>query len=317
MSARPSSSLRRARRSLGGLALALLCALPAVAHAAPPANDDFAAAQAVALPGQVTGSNVDATLEANEPATSGEHIGRSVWYRFTPQTTQRVRIDTCRSDVHTELAVYTGDSVGALTELAHSGFECSRGGRVYLDAVAATTYRIRVVGTVGATGAIALALARPQAPSNDDFAAAQPLPIPARVTGSNVDATLEAGEPEPSPYTSGHSVWYRLTAATGAPVRISTCGVGSNSLLAVYTGTSVTGLTEVGRDVGICGFRTMIDVAPAPGATYYVAVRGNGHTADDFTLEVSAATSPPPPPLPPPLLPPPLLLFRGGVPSEM
>jgi len=255
-SPRSKVRLRRTRFALR-VALVLLAGMPAAAQAAPPANDDFAGAQAVQLPAQLAGSNFDATLQAGEPATRSELMGSSVWYRLTVTAAETVRIDTCASPSYTELAVYSGDSLGGLTELTRGENECSRGGRAYLSAQPGTTYHIRVIGPAELGGDVVLAVARPSPPSNDDFANAQALGT-ARVMSTNVDATLEPGEPDPSQFGSGHSVWYRLVATTSGTMVVSACDSLLDTLLAVYTGTTVGSLAEVGRNDDFCGDRRII-----------------------------------------------------------
>ena len=284
----PASSTTWLLRTTSGLCLTLLAlvALPAVAQAAAPINDAFADAQVVRVGDRATGTLAAATLEAGEPATSSPQIVGSVWYALEPTTTEPVRVDTCGRNSNSELAVFTGDGPATLTELTHSQSDCTGGGRVYFTATAATTFHIRVSGYAWASD-FALTVARPQAPANDDFAGAQAIGMPAKIAGSTVDATLEPGEPEPSPYGSGHSVWYRVTPATGESVRLSICGDLSNSFLTVYSGTSVTALTDVSRTTDLCGFRNIVDFTPVANRTYYIAVRGNGHTANDFAFDVS------------------------------
>ena len=196
---------RHAGRLATSLALAVSALIPAAALASPPSNDDFANGQVVSLPSQLTGTNVGATLQAGEPATSSASVGRSVWYELTPTATEQVRIDTCASHAQTELAVYTGSSVTSLNEVVHSAYDCDGGARVYLTAVLGTTYHVRVTGSVGSPGDVVLHVARPQAPANDDFASAQTLTLPAQLTSTNVDATTQAGEPQVPASPSGHS----------------------------------------------------------------------------------------------------------------
>ena len=70
-------------RPLLCLVLSALAVQPAVAAAAAPANDNFGDAQAVTLPdrtvsylpSEVAGTNVDATLEADEPVPGGVEAG--------------------------------------------------------------------------------------------------------------------------------------------------------------------------------------------------------------------------------------------------
>ena len=64
-------------------------ALPAPALAAPPANDQRAAAQALTLPAGVSGTTRETTLEEDEPGSCAQLRG-SVWYSIQPAAGRRV-----------------------------------------------------------------------------------------------------------------------------------------------------------------------------------------------------------------------------------
>jgi hypothetical protein len=114
----------------------------------------------------------------------------------------------------------------------------------------------------------------------------------------------EPGEPDPSPYGSGHSVWYRYTAATNDAVTLSVvdcaAAAGSLSQLAIYTGDSLASLNDVGEIAPACGYRSQVTLFPKAGTTYRIAVRGSGHTSDAFTLRLALVPSAPDPGLPSP-----------------
>src|SRR5688572_8923115 len=79
------------------------------------------------------------------------------------------------------------------------------------------------------------------APPNDAFADAQTVHGGAgAVTGTNIDATVEPGEPGHGG-PGGASVWYRWTAPTTGIGIFDVCGPETDfdTILAVYTGTTV------------------------------------------------------------------------------
>lgn len=125
----------------------------------PPANDAFGDAMALSGSGdrRVT-TNVLATKEAGEPAHAGRGGGASVWYRWTAPSRGIARFDTSGSDFDTLLAVYVGNAVGALLEVASNDDEPSIFPRSALmfETVAGTTYHIAVDGYDGAVGRIEL-----------------------------------------------------------------------------------------------------------------------------------------------------------------
>ena len=117
-----------------------------------PPNDNFAAAQPISgCAGTTTGSNVNATQEANEPNhESGGHGGsHSIWYVWQAPASGPAQITTAGSGFDTVLAVYTGNAVGSLTEVAKND-DVDPGkitsSIVSFPATAGTLYRIAVDG---------------------------------------------------------------------------------------------------------------------------------------------------------------------------
>lgn len=272
-----------------------------VATPSPPANDDFAAAQTVTLPSTVSGMIDDATLQAGEPDPSEEGRAISAWYSYTPPTGGAVKVDSCSSGFFARVAVSTGATVGALTEVGHSDGGCQGGGRTYFTAIAGTTYHIAITAYSDDTGAIALTIGRPQPPANDNMANAIALGMPQSATGSNVDATREAGEPDILGDGTGHSVWYKLTLGTTQGVGIDTCGSDIDTVIGVYTGAVVAGLTEIGVDDESCDDGgAIVDFVTSPGTTYYILVTGYDDQMGDFKVFAGGSHLPPPPPPPPP-----------------
>jgi hypothetical protein len=116
----------------------------------PPANDNFAdALEILGASGQIPGCNIGASKESGEPRHAHNNGGASVWWRWTAPASGSVVFDTFDSNFDTILAVYTGNSVGTLTEIASNNDADSL--HVYqsileFDAVAGTTYHIVVDG---------------------------------------------------------------------------------------------------------------------------------------------------------------------------
>jgi hypothetical protein len=126
-------------------AMVFLAALTAYAQ---PANDNFANAWLLSgISVSTNGSNALATKETGEPNHAGNLGGRSVWFNWTAPVNGQTRIDTLDSSFNTLLAVYTGNSVGALTVVASNNtLPGLPGGASLLEftAAAGTTYRIAV-----------------------------------------------------------------------------------------------------------------------------------------------------------------------------
>jgi hypothetical protein len=158
----------------------------------PPVNDDFAAATPIEgkideepdgtrrYMAQAAGYNFKATTEGSEPSY-GPGAGASVWYSWTPPETATYRIGGACCGSGIALALFTGDSLGALTQvpLGESG---------EIEAVGGSHYWISAYGTEeGETG-------EPTMGSFNLYVSAilapgpQPLPLPA-----------PASSPSPSP----------------------------------------------------------------------------------------------------------------------
>lgn len=119
------------------------------------------------------------------------------------------------------------------------------------------------------------------APANDDFAAAQDLgsSLPVIVSGSNVGATSEPGEPRPVEGASGNSIWFKWTAVESRAVTVSTCDSEPDTAIGVYEGSAVAALTRVVAGVGngriepFCD-GTKVRFAAVAGRTYEISVDG-------------------------------------------
>jgi hypothetical protein len=268
--------------------------------APPPANDNFASAQAVGpdLPVSADGDNTFATAETGEPAHSG--IGpaaRSVWFSWTPTTSARVRIGSCSPSFTSRIGVYTGNSVNALTtvgELPPYAPHC----RITLDAVAGTTYRIAAAGgvQVNTFGPLKLDIHVERIPVNDNFAAARRIgpSLPLLLGGTTMDASYEQFEPKHDKYDSveAASVWYRWKAGPSARTMISACAAGFPTSVAVYTGGKLANLKRVaqadeGCPAGTAGGKVVF--RPRRGTVYHIVVASLYRDFDTrFKLSVTA-----------------------------
>jgi YD repeat-containing protein len=125
----------------------------------PPDNDDFANAFLIkSNRGQIKGRNTGASRESNEPNHAGEEGGTSVWWKFKSKVTGKCIYDTHGSDFDTLLAVYTGDSIDNLIEVASNDDDESsnHNSRIAFQVEAGLQYHIAVDGYRGESGAITL-----------------------------------------------------------------------------------------------------------------------------------------------------------------
>jgi alpha-tubulin suppressor-like RCC1 family protein len=114
------------------------------------------------------------------------------------------------------------------------------------------------------------------APRNDPFAQAEVLTGSSGTrTGANDEATKQAGEPshhgQPAATTT---IWYRWTAPNGGRANIDTVNSGFDTVLAVYTGSTVNSLTFVASDDDTVSNQSRVRFNAVGGVTYRIAVAG-------------------------------------------
>jgi hypothetical protein len=134
-------------------------------------------------------------------------------------------------------------------------------------------------------------------PANDSFANAETISgMQVHITRTNVEATKEPGEPQHSNNPGGSSVWFRWTAPMSRVMAFTTNRSSTNldTIIGIYTGTSVNALTNVGGDNDIStptNLKTFLRQEVTQGTTYYIAVDGSKYgTAPNaqgvFTLDI-------------------------------
>jgi len=129
----------------------------------------------------------------------------------------------------------------------------------------------------------------PTPPSNDNFVNAQTISgSTGSTTGQNVGATRETGEPVHSPdsVVSNRSVWYQWQAPTSSCLNITTAGSSFDTVLGVYTGSSVGALVSIAKndDVASNDQSSSVTFNATAGTTYRIAVDGynNNGSGGDF-----------------------------------
>jgi hypothetical protein len=145
------------------------------------------------------------------------------------------------------------------------------------------------------------------APVNDAFDARQVVPgaLPTSVSGSNVGATTEPGEPVHSfESPAGHSVWFSWQAEQSGWVTVGTCGSDFGTLLGVFRGASIFGLERVaaakeGPQGASCApAGQVVTFNAVAGSTYAIAVDGNlspmspPQKEGTIALQIAATPSP-------------------------
>ena len=281
--------------------------VPASTACVPGFPDDFVCRETL------TGSNISfyasnagATTEAGEPSHFAEpnnfpantkipEAGSSLWYSWTAPFSGGVIVTAASTNstvFYTPcLAVYTGITLNSLTQVAtnHSIYSLSR---VAFNAVQGSNYLIAVAGTTASgssgSGGMNLNLTLTPTPVNDFFT--NRISIPSlfyETTGSFVGASREPGEPT---HTNSldfaswpRTLWWTWTAPTdlevgAVPVKLTVEGIGFTANVGVYTGGSISNLTNVAATAQSGGLSTrVVSFFAVPGATYQIALGGPQH----------------------------------------
>jgi hypothetical protein len=282
--------LRTAIALLLGIALIVPGALPALAQ--PPSNDSFSSAEEIStLPFHTVVDITEATVEPDEQiACTG--LTKSIWYRYAPTADTVLQLDLSGSDFYyTGLTVWQENEFGGLNYVtcawlgdANTWFTANAGQVYYLQA--GKSYD-------EGSNNLHLNVVQIPPPPNNDFDDAQVVgAVPFSDTQDPRAATTEPGEPTPSCafYPISKTFWYAYTAPVSGSL-VTRSDIGFPSIVAVYQGSSLSSLTEVG-----CSYQSGSFVFSAQaGATYYFQV---GQSDPYFFLDrISFFLDVPPPPV--------------------
>lgn len=124
------------------------------------------------------------------------------------------------------------------------------------------------------------------APTNDNFIGRITLSGSSGQTAeNNSNATKEIGEPNHAGDSGGRSVWWAWTAPANGRVEFDTFGSSFDTLLAVYSGTSLTGLTAIVSNDDYGGlYQSKIAFNTLEGTNYLIAVDGWAGAAGSIAL---------------------------------
>jgi hypothetical protein len=130
------------------------------------------------------------------------------------------------------------------------------------------------------------------APLNDNFAQAIVLRgLIVSTTGDNLGASTEPGEPSHAGSANSASVWWRWTAPSSGPAIITTFGSSFDTVLAVYTGLTVSNLSLVAANDDFNGTQSRVEFQAAAGTTYHIAVGGWAGTQGSISLNITGSVS--------------------------
>ncbi|MEY3805487.1 MAG: hypothetical protein RIR69_299 [Actinomycetota bacterium] len=290
-----------------GASVSLTVGTDAVIANGAPANDNIADAinlSSLGLQSTLSGSNLGATLEANEQLLVDPEVSylwgswsKSVWYRITPAPGM-VEVSTIGSSFDTLLAVFTfvtPTSFGTpnLVTLSDDIIERenlrNRQSKTAFQADGTTTYYIAVGGFGESEGNITLNWAFPQPSTNDDIAQAFQLTNTGdtRTNRNNFLSDIESAESDLVQYWGipnwTNSVWFSVQPAAGTwGVRLENF-VGAQIVL--LDDDDFSNESIVGWSPNAIGFR-------ADGTrTYYIGI-GAGENEQSFDIVFSSIVQP-------------------------
>ena len=128
-------------------------------------------------------------------------------------------------------------------------------------------------------------------PANDSFANRTLISgLAFSVSGANNNATKEFSEPNHGGNAGGKSVWWTWTAPFSGRATVSTAGSNFDTLLAVYTGSAVNGLTTINsNDNDGTNVTSSVMFNCVAGTPYPIAVDGRAGAAGNIMLTMAAS----------------------------
>jgi hypothetical protein len=141
--------------------------------------------------------------------------------------------------------------------------------------------------TLGSKNPATLALQGLDAPTP---ASPPTAPMNITVRSSNLNATKDPGEPTVAGNPGGKSVWWQWQATRSGPVTIETLGSSFDTLLGVYTGTTLSNLVLVASndDVSSTVSTSQVTFPAQAGMTYQIVVDGVDGASGEIVLTLIA-----------------------------
>jgi hypothetical protein len=152
---------------------------------------------------------------------------------------------------------------------------------------------VRALGLFGYNSSL------PNPPANDNFTSAQTITgCSGSVNGTNISSTKESGEPDHASNGGTHTVWYQWQAPATSSVTITTAGSNFDTVLGVYTGVTVSGLSLIAQNDDVDSgsiVSSSVTFNATSGVFYRIAVGGfnnqnSGGDVGTFTLNWNVST---------------------------
>src|SRR6185369_2537556 len=124
-------------------------------------------------------------------------------------------------------------------------------------------------------------------PSNDNFSAAQALNQTDSASGNTIGATTQTGEPLANCAEDvGKTVWFAVTPSADGQLRLTSSSSSFDTVLAVYSGSSVDALTMLGcnDDASENSTDSALTVSVTAGQTYAIQLADYDGVGGDYSL---------------------------------
>lgn len=128
-------------------------------------------------------------------------------------------------------------------------------------------------------------------PVNNNFANAIAVALSSTTNGTNIGATEEIGEAADS-CSGSRGIWYKFTAASNGLVVFDTVGSGFDTVLSVWTGSSLATLAQLVCNDDSGSLQSRAPLGVEAGTTYYIRLSGYFGNSGSTRLNVSALTTP-------------------------
>jgi hypothetical protein len=131
-------------------------------------------------------------------------------------------------------------------------------------------------------------------PANDNFASAITIgSTPYTDSKSTVEATDQSGEPAASGTCNGsYGIWYRYTAPSTGSVVASTTGSSFDTVLSVFTGSTVSTLFTHACNDDYGSLQSRMPFSVVAGTTYYIRVNGYSGGRGSVQFQLSSVAAP-------------------------
>ena len=270
----------------------MLLTVPGTALAAPPANDNRAAAEAIpAFPHTVAATTAEATVERLDPQVSRcGRIESTLWYRIDTAPDGLIALTVKgAAGVAPVLRIYRR-TASAIQEVDCASAGPGGSASASLEAVRGSSYFV-LVGRRPSTpdGGFELRAELFLPPANDNRAGAQAIKLPGSARGTTLGATGDEADPSRCGL-SGATVWYRLPSRRDGRIllRLTAAGQLDAAIVVLERVRSQT-------DTVTCAAtnrrgQATVAFASERGATYLIAV-GHVRNADPGTFRIDALVS--------------------------